>query len=72
MFPHENVYLKNVDLEERIILGIDPGTKIMGYGIIKALGNEPRFISMGECNFSKIQDQTLAIQFLFIYKFLEW
>jgi crossover junction endodeoxyribonuclease RuvC len=37
----------------------------MGYGIIKALGNEPRFISMGECNFSKIQDHYLRLEKIF-------
>ena len=26
---------------ERIILGIDPGTNLMGYGMIKGLGNTP-------------------------------
>ena len=29
---------------ERIILGVDPGTNIMGYGVIKILGNKPELI----------------------------
>jgi crossover junction endodeoxyribonuclease RuvC len=32
---------------DRIILGIDPGTTIMGYGIIQIKGNKPELISMG-------------------------
>lgn len=52
-------------LEERIILGIDPGTKIMGYGIVKAQGNKPVLIAMGECNFSKINDHYLRLEKIF-------
>ena len=33
--------------ESRIILGIDPGTVIMGYGIIRITGKDPRLITMG-------------------------
>ena len=33
--------------KEKIILGIDPGTRIMGYGIIKIHGNKPILIAMG-------------------------
>ncbi|MDE7102468.1 MAG: crossover junction endodeoxyribonuclease RuvC, partial [Bacteroidales bacterium] len=33
--------------KERIILGIDPGTRIMGYGIIKAEGQKFSFVDMG-------------------------
>lgn len=56
---------KNYNLEERIILGIDPGTKIMGYGIVKTLGNSPKFIAMGECNYSKINDHYLRLEKIF-------
>jgi len=34
-------------LKEEIILGIDPGTNILGYGIIKAKGNKIELLSMG-------------------------
>jgi crossover junction endodeoxyribonuclease RuvC len=52
-------------LNERIILGIDPGTKIMGYGIVKATGNKPSLIEMGVCNFSRITDQYLKLEQIF-------
>jgi len=32
---------------ERIILGIDPGTTIMGYGVICATGNQIGLLAMG-------------------------
>mgnify|MGYP001262131080 CR=1 FL=1 len=33
--------------KERIIMGIDPGTQIMGYGILKVLNNKPQLEAMG-------------------------
>lgn len=39
---------------ERIILGIDPGTNIMGYGVIKAVGNKPILLSLGIIDLRKI------------------
>ncbi len=52
-------------MSERIILGIDPGTKIMGYGIIQALDKHPRLIKMGVCNFSRIADHYLRLEKIF-------
>jgi crossover junction endodeoxyribonuclease RuvC len=52
-------------LNERIILGIDPGTKIMGYGIITAMGNKPLLVEMGICNFSRITDHYLRLEKIF-------
>ncbi|MFT7407676.1 MAG: crossover junction endodeoxyribonuclease RuvC, partial [Flavobacteriaceae bacterium] len=34
--------------KERIILGIDPGTTIMGFGLIKVVGNEMEFLQLNE------------------------
>ena len=36
----------------KIILGIDPGTVIMGYGLIKLTGNQMELIEMGTLKFS--------------------
>ena len=33
--------------KEKIILGIDPGTTIMGYGILRILNKEPEMVAMG-------------------------
>ena len=33
-------------VKEKIILGIDPGTTIMGYGVIKVTGTTPRLVAM--------------------------
>ena len=32
---------------ERIILGIDPGTNVMGYGILSVKGNKAQMMAMG-------------------------
>lgn len=41
---------------ERIILGIDPGTNVMGYGIISCSGSKYRLLDMGVLQMSKIKD----------------
>lgn len=50
---------------ERIILGIDPGTTIMGFGLIKVVKNEMFFIQMNELNLSKLKDHYLKLQKIF-------
>lgn len=40
----------------KIILGIDPGTVIMGYGLIKLNGRQMELIEMGTLKFSAKQD----------------
>jgi len=52
-------------LKERIILGIDPGTSIMGYGIIKAVGNKPSMVEMGVIKMKKITDTYLKLKEIF-------
>jgi crossover junction endodeoxyribonuclease RuvC len=40
----------------RVILGIDPGTTITGYGVISASNKNPDLLAMGVLNLSKISD----------------
>jgi crossover junction endodeoxyribonuclease RuvC len=42
--------------QEKIILGIDPGTTIMGYGVLKQSGKEMEMLSMGVLHLSKIPE----------------
>ena len=35
-------------MSEKIILGIDPGTTVMGYGLIKVVNNEMKFLLLNE------------------------
>lgn len=50
---------------ERIILGIDPGTSIMGYGLISSEGKQPQLITMGVLDLKKYNDHYLKLQKIF-------
>jgi crossover junction endodeoxyribonuclease RuvC len=50
---------------ERIILGIDPGTKITGYGVIRTVGTVPELIAIGAIDLSKFDDHYLIIKHIF-------
>ncbi|GAA4783781.1 crossover junction endodeoxyribonuclease RuvC [Olivibacter ginsenosidimutans] len=53
------------ELKERIILGIDPGTKVMGYGIIKEAGKKLTLISMGIIKLGHLDNHALKLQRIF-------
>ena len=50
---------------ERIILGIDPGTTILGYGILKESGKEISLISLGVIKLGHLSNQALKLQQIF-------
>jgi crossover junction endodeoxyribonuclease RuvC len=50
---------------ERIILGIDPGTNIMGYGVLRVLGNKPEMMALGVVDMRKIPDTYLKLGKIF-------
>jgi len=50
---------------EQIILGIDPGTTIMGYGLIKVTGNKVEMLAMGVLDLKKYSDHYLKLQRIF-------
>ena len=50
---------------ERIILGIDPGTSITGYGVIKAAGTVPELVTLGSIDLSKFSDHYLKLKHIF-------
>lgn len=51
--------------KERIILGIDPGTAVMGYGLVKQLGSKTELISLGVVKMESIDDHMLKLQRIF-------
>ncbi len=51
--------------KERIILGIDPGTTIMGYGIIKIIGKQVSIIAIGVIELKKYSDHYLKLKRIF-------
>jgi crossover junction endodeoxyribonuclease RuvC len=52
-------------VQERIILGIDPGTNITGYGVISGFGSVPKLITLGSINLSKLGDHYLKLKHIF-------
>lgn len=48
--------------EERIIMGIDPGTNLLGYGVIAANNNTIRFIEMGVLDLRKERDHFVILK----------
>lgn len=50
---------------ERIILGIDPGTNVMGYGVLSVVGNKAKLIVMGVVDMRKEHDLYLRLGKIF-------
>ena len=51
--------------EEKVILGIDPGTTIMGYGLIRKMNKDPELITLGIIDLKKYADHYLKLQKIF-------
>ncbi|MGS2763871.1 crossover junction endodeoxyribonuclease RuvC [Sinomicrobium sp. M5D2P9] len=51
--------------EERIILGIDPGTTIMGFGLIRVTGKKMSFMQLNELQLQKYSDHYLKLKLIF-------
>lgn len=49
-------------VKEKIILGIDPGTTIMGYGVLCIAGNTPRLVAMGIVDLRKFSNHYLKLR----------
>ncbi len=56
---------KTLNAKERIILGIDPGTTILGYGIISVEGKKMKLIAIGVLHLEKYSDHHLKLQKIF-------
>ena len=51
--------------KEKIILGIDPGTNLMGYGVLKTAGNKAQMVAMGVIDLRKMHDPYLRLGRIF-------
>lgn len=49
-------------MEERIIVGIDPGTNLLGFGVIRAKGREVSFVDMGILDLRKEKDPYVKLR----------
>ena len=50
---------------EKVILGIDPGTNIMGYGVIKVNDNKAEMVTMGVIDLRRFEDAYLKLGHIF-------
>ena len=53
------------NIKEQVILGIDPGTTIMGYGVIRCVGKELEMLEMGALHLSKYPDHAVKLKRIF-------
>lgn len=60
-----NIAVMLNEKKERIILGIDPGTAVMGYGVILEKGNKTELLSMGVVKMTHLDDPFLKLQRIF-------
>ena len=49
---------------DRIIIGIDPGTNVMGYGVLRIVGNTPELMTLGVIQLNKFEKRYLISRFI--------
>jgi len=57
--------MQQPDVKERVILGIDPGTAVMGYGLVKETGPKVELVSLGIVKLDHLDDHALKLQRIF-------
>lgn len=50
---------------ERVIMGIDPGTNVMGYGVLGINGKRPEVVVMGVIQLNKLESHYLRLNRIF-------
>ncbi len=58
-------YTTTTTQAERIIIGIDPGTNVMGYGILRVMGKQASMIAMGVIKLNKFESHYLRLRRIF-------
>lgn len=62
---HLILQINNLLSSEKIILGIDPGTTIMGFGLIKVIDKKMELISLNELLLKKYDDHYTKLKIIF-------
>lgn len=47
---------------DRVILGIDPGTRVMGYGVLHIIKNKPKMLAMGILRLDPKEDHYMRLR----------
>ena len=53
-------------MANKVILGIDPGTQILGFGVVEATPLSPKYVAMGVVDLRKEKDHFAKIRKIFI------
>lgn len=53
---------EEVSQYDKVIIGIDPGTNVMGYGILGVKGKKPHLVAMGVIQLSKFDDHYMRLR----------
>ncbi len=57
--------LHEITSAEKIVLGIDPGTNVMGYGVLHIKGSEMKLETAGIIHLEKIENHPLKLKHIF-------
>lgn len=52
-------------IKDKVILGIDPGTNVMGYGVLHIIDGKARYVVMGVLKLNKYEDHYLRLRKIF-------
>ncbi|MDE5744491.1 MAG: crossover junction endodeoxyribonuclease RuvC [Paramuribaculum sp.] len=52
----------NISEWDKVIIGVDPGTNVMGYGILGIKGNKPHMIAMGVIELNKFESHYMRLK----------
>lgn len=58
--------MKTISNTASIILGIDPGTTVMGFGLIKVTGKKMEFLQLNELQLSKYDNHYQRLRLIFL------
>lgn len=56
---------KSTPIADKVILGIDPGTILMGYGVIAVSDHEVKLVSLGTIDLSKLDGHAMKLKKIF-------
>lgn len=57
--------MQQADATEKVIIGVDPGTQVMGYGVISVKGQEISLVQYGVIHLSKYTTHELKLKKIF-------
>ena len=65
MVPASLFFMKTENVSEQIIMGIDPGTRVMGYAFLEVRQKKTRLLEMGALTFSSKNPMALRLKEIF-------